>query len=920
MNEITPVGPDGSDIKPVSIVEEMQTSYLDYAMSVIVARALPDVRDGLKPVHRRILYTAAENGFTHDKPYRKSARLVGDVMGKYHPHGDSAIYDALVRMAQDFSMRVPLIDGQGNFGSMDGDPAAAMRYTESRLAKVATHLLDDLDKDTVDFQPNYDGSEREPSVLPAKFPNLLVNGAGGIAVGMATNIPPHNLGEVLDACCAYIDNPAIDSDGLMAHVLGPDFPTAGLILGRAGLTAAFRTGRGSVIMRARTHFEDIGRGGQAIIVTEIPYQVNKASLVEKIAECAKEKRVEGIGDLRDESSREGVRIVIELRRDAVADVVLNQLFRFTPLQTSFSVNALALNGGRPEQMALRDMIAAFVAFREEVITRRSKFDLNKARERAHLLIGLVIAVTNLDEVVAMIRASASPAEARERLLARDWPIAEIRPYLELVESVSGETAGDTYRLSDEQVRAILELRLNRLTALGREEIADELKALAARIEDLLDILRDRARLYREMRGEFEAIRGEFATPRLTQIIEGEVDDIEDEDLIQREDMVVTVTLSGYVKRVPLSAYRAQRRGGKGRAGMATKEEDVLTQVFAASTHTPVLFFSTRGIVYRLKVWKLPEGTPQSKGKAFVNLLPLGEGETISTILPLPEDEATWKDVHVVFATANGYVRRNSMEAFTSIPSNGKIAMKFEGEDADDSLIGVALCGETDDILLASRAGRAIRFAASDVREMQSRASVGVRGMNLGDGDTVISLTVLKGQDATTEERELYLKAAAWKADPAPAELAAERMAALAAQEQFLLTVTRNGFGKRTSSYEYRTMGRGNQGVTNIETSERNGDVVASFPVSERDQLLMVTDQGQLIRVGVHDIRIAGRNTQGVTLFRVAADEHVVSVAHIADVEDDETAEADAAAADTPADTPAADTPAADTGTPDPAAG
>jgi DNA gyrase subunit A len=875
-----PASPAG-DVRLIAIEDELKTAYLDYAMSVIVARALPDVRDGLKPVHRRILYSCSENGYRHDKAYRKSARIVGDVIGKYHPHGDAPIYDALVRMAQDFSMSMLLIDGQGNFGSLDGDPPAAMRYTEARLAKISDSLLADLDKDTVNFAPNYDGSEEEPTVLPARFPNLLVNGAGGIAVGMATSIPPHNLTEVLSACIALIDDPSLSIEALIGYIPAPDFPTGAQILGRGGAAQAYATGRGSITMRAKTHFEESGRQGQSIVIDEIPYQVNKASLVEKIAELVKEKRVEGISGVFDESNRLGVRIVIELKRDANAEVILNQLYRFTPLQSNFSANMLAINGGRPELMTLRDVLKAFIAFREEVITRRTKFELGKARDRAHILIGLVIAVSNLDEVVAMIRAASSPALAREALMAKAWPIAQIRPYLELVEDFTKDSSIATCHLSEIQANAILELRLNRLTQLGRDEIGGELQSLAVKIEELLEILRKRDVLYALMRQEFEEVRTTFPCPRRSEIVETGFGDIDDEDLIQREDMVVTTTLTGYIKRVPLSAYRAQRRGGKGRAGMATKEEDVLTNVFVASTHTPVLFFTSLGKVYRLKVYRLPEGTPQSKGKAFVNLLPLSEGETVSTLLPLPEDETTWSDVHVVFCTAHGYVRRNSMEAFTNIPSNGKIAMKFEGEDAEDRLIGVALCNENDDILLAARAGKALRFNASDVREMQSRASVGVRGMNLAAGDSVISMTVLKGQDASTDEREAYLKSARWKAEPAPLDgLAPERFAALEQDEQFILTVTQNGFGKRTSSYEYRTMGRGNQGVTNIECSSRNGEVVASFPVRARDEILLVSDQGQLIRTRVEDIRIAGRNTQGVTLFKVAEGEHVVSVAHI----------------------------------------
>ena len=876
-----PSGSDPSDIHPISIVEEMKTSYLDYAMSVIIARALPDVRDGLKPVHRRILFASHEQGFTSSKPYRKSARIVGDVIGKYHPHGDSAIYEALVRMAQDFAMRVPLIDGQGNFGSMDGDKAAAMRYTEARLAKIADYLLGDLDKDTVDFQANYDGSEQEPSVLPARFPNLLVNGAGGIAVGMATNIPPHNLGEVLAACRAYIANPGLSVDELIELVPGPDFPTGGIIMGHSGIRSAYQTGRGSITVRARAEIEDRGKDRKAIVFTEIPYQVNKASLVEKIAECVKDKRIEGISDLRDESSREGVRVYIELKRDATPEVVLNQLYRYTQAQTTFAANMLAINGGRPEQLNLRDFIAAFITFREEVITRRTKFELAKARDRAHILLGLVVAVTNLDEVVAIIRSSQTPAQARERLIDRQWPAAEIMPYLELVEAIAGEDRPATYQLSETQVKAILDLRLHRLTALGRDEIGSELKELAEKIAGLLDILRDRVRMYEVLSAEIDEIDAAFSTPRKTEIAELDWENIDDEALIERADMVVTVTHSGYIKRVPLDTYRAQRRGGKGRSGLSMKDEDVMTRVFVASTHTPVLFFSSTGKVYRMKVWKLPEGTPQAKGKALVNMLPLGEGETISTILPLPEDEESWGALNVMFATASGQVRRNSMDAFTNVPSNGKIAIRFE-EGSADRLIGVVLCDDQDDCLLAARSGKCIRFRTTDVREFQSRTSTGVRGMTLASGDEVISVSILRGQDVSVEERDAYLKSASWKADPAPAELDAERMATLAAGEEFILTVTANGYGKRSSAYEYRTAGRGGQGITNIDTTERNGPVVDSFPVSAGDGIMLVTDQGKLIRTGVADVRIAGRATQGVTLFRVADDEHVVSVAHIAD--------------------------------------
>ncbi|MCG2840446.1 DNA gyrase subunit A [Sandaracinobacter sp. RS1-74] len=883
----------GSDIAPVNLVEEMRSSYLDYAMSVIVSRALPDVRDGLKPVHRRILFGSHENGFNSNKPYRKSARIVGDVMGKYHPHGDSAIYDALARMAQDWSMRLTLIDGQGNFGSMDPDPPAAMRYTEARLSKAAEALLDDLDKNTVDFVPNYDGQEQEPSVLPARYPNLLVNGAGGIAVGMATNIAPHNLGEVVNACLAYLDDRAISAEALMEHVPAPDFPTGALILRTSGIASAMTTGRGSILMRSRHVIEDRRSTGQQIVLTEIPYQVGKSGLVEKIAEAVKDKRIEGVSDLRDESNREGVRIVLELKRDAVPDVVLNQLWRYTPAQSSFAVNMLALRAGRPEQLSLRDVIEAFVAFREEVIGRRSRFLLEKARDRAHLLLGLVIAVTNLDEVVAIIRGSASPAEAREALMARNWPVAEIAPYLKLVDDAELELEGEefsggTYRLSELQVRAILDLRLHRLTALGRDEIGKELEELAATIADLLDILSSRARLVQVLRGELIEVRDQFTTPRRSEIVQA--DDVEDEDLIAREDMVVTVTHSGWIKRVSLDSYRAQKRGGKGRQGMATKEEDVITELFVAMTHAPVLFFSTFGKVYRMKVWKLPEGTPQSKGRAMANLLPLEPGETIRTVLPLPEDEAEWSRLHVMFATAKGLVRRNSMDAFSNVPSNGKIAMRFE-EGSEDRLIGVALCHESEDILLAARSGKAVRFEVTAVREFQSRTATGVRGMDLEEGDEVISLSVLRRGGNSTEAREQYLKSATWKAEPASLEgLSPEQFADMAANEQFILTITANGYGKRSSAYEYRRTNRGGKGIVNIDTSARNGQVVASFPVEPAEQLMLVTDQGKLIRMPVRDIRIAGRATQGVTLFKVANDEHVVSAARIRESDDEEGGE------------------------------
>ncbi|MCB2014090.1 MAG: DNA gyrase subunit A [Sphingobium sp.] len=884
-----------SDISPIDIVDEMKSSYLDYAMSVIVSRALPDVRDGLKPVHRRILFGAHEQGFVAGKPYRKSARIVGDVMGKYHPHGDSSIYDALARMTQDWSMRVPLIDGQGNFGSMDPDAPAAMRYTEARLAKVANALLDDLEKDTVDFTPNYDASEQEPQVLPARFPNLLVNGAGGIAVGMATNVPPHNLGEVLRACIATIENPVISMEELMEIVPAPDFPTGALILGQSGVRSAYSTGRGSIIMRSRHEIEE-GRGDRrSIVLTEIPFQVGKAGLVEKIAEAAKKvgsepPRIEGVSDIRDESSREGVRIVIDLKRDATPEVVLNQLWRHTPAQSSFPANMLAIRGGRPELLNLKDIIDAFIRFREEVITRRTKYELNKARERAHILLGLVLAVTNLDEVVRIIRGSSSPVDAREKLLAREWPVAEIAPYIRLVEAIETEIEGDTYRMTETQVRAILDLRLHRLTALGRDEIGNELQALAVNIEEYLSILGDRAKLYGVMREEFEAIESEFATPRKSTLAPA-ADGIEDEDLIEREDMVVTVTMQGYIKRTPLDSFRAQGRGGKGRAGMATKDEDAVTELFVTSTHTPVLFFSTAGKVYRMKVWRLPEGGPATRGRPMVNLLPLAEGETIQTILALPEDEESWADLHVMFATANGTVRRNSMDAFTNIPSNGKIAMRFD-EDSDDYLIGVHLLTESDDVLLATRNGKAIRFAATDVREFQSRTSTGVRGMTLKGDDRVISLSILHRVGTDGEEREAYLRFAPWKAEKeGEPDLAPERFAEMAEKEQFILTVCSNGYGKISSAYEYRRTGRGGQGITNIDNIKRNGPVVASFPATKEHQLMLVTDQAKLIRMGLDSMRVIGRGSAGVRLFNVAENEHVVSAAKIEESgEEDETGE------------------------------
>ncbi|MGI9351079.1 MAG: DNA gyrase subunit A [Rhizobiaceae bacterium] len=908
-NTPTSSGPGGgglSGIKPISIIEEMQRSYLDYAMSVIVSRALPDVRDGLKPVHRRILYSMHENGYDWNKPYRKSARIVGDVIGKYHPHGDTAIYDAMVRMAQNWSLRVPLVDGQGNFGSVDGDKPAAMRYTESRLAKPAHELLSDIDKDTVDFQDNYDNSEREPSVLPARFPNLLVNGGGGIAVGMATNIPPHNLGEVIDACLKLIENPAINLSEIMEVLPGPDFPTGAMILGRSGIRSAYETGRGSVLMRAKVH-EEILRGDRAaLVMTEIPYQVNKASMVEKIAELVRDKRVEGISDIRDESDRDGYRMVVELKRDAVPDVVLNQLYRFTPLQTSFGCNFVALNGGKPEQLNLMDMLKAFIAFREEVVTRRTKFLLNKARIRAHVLVGLAIAVANIDEVIALIRKAPDPASARSQLMERNWPSKDIAPLIELIDDPRHKLNEDgTYNLSEEQARAILDLRLQRLTALGRDEIGDELKSIADEILDYLDILSSRVRVMKIISDELIEVREEFATPRRTEIIDGGFD-MEDEDLIAREDMVVTVSHNGYVKRVPLETYRAQRRGGKGRAGMSTRDEDFVTRVFVANTHTPMLFFSTRGITYKLKVWKLPLAAPQARGKALINILPLEQGETITTILPLPEDEESWENLDIMFATTRGTVRRNKLSDFQLVNRNGKIAMKLvEG----DGIVGVETCTEDATVLLTTSRGQAIRFPVTDVRVFAGRNSVGVRGIKLAKGDHVISMTILNPSKAEAWERTAYLKKrramlVAEEGDEmeVPVEeaeeedsvqhLSEERYIQMGASEQFILTISERGFGKRSSSHEYRVSGRGGKGIAAMSVNERNGDLISSFPVEETDEVMLVTDGGQLIRCPVTGIRIAGRATQGVTVFKTAADEKVVSVERISesDDEDDEEAE------------------------------
>jgi DNA gyrase subunit A len=887
--------PAPSDIRPVSILDEMKRSYLDYAMSVIVARALPDARDGLKPVHRRILYAMYENGFEWNKPYRKSARTVGDVIGKYHPHGDQSVYDALVRMAQDFSMRVPLIDGQGNFGSVDGDMPAAMRYTESRLTKVAQSLIDDIDKDTVAFQANYDNSEREPRVLPAKFPNLLVNGAGGIAVGMATNIPPHNLGEVIDACTALIDDPALSIDDLINIIPGPDFPTGGIILGRQGIRSAYHLGRGSIVMRGKVTIDTIRKDREAILITEIPYQVNKAGMVERIAELVREKKIEGISDLRDESDRDGFRVVIELKRDAVPEVVLNQLYRFTPLQSNFGANMVALDAGRPQLMNLKDFLTLFIAFREQVVSRRTKFLLNKARDRAHILVGLAIAVANIDEVIRVIRTSPDPNTARETLMSRDWAAKDVAAMITLIDDPRHRLNADgTARLSMEQARAILDLRLQRLTALGREEISEELDKLAVEIADYLDILRSRARIQAIIKDELAAVKAEFATPRKTVIID-QADEVEDEDLIQREDMVVTVSHAGYVKRVPLSTYRAQKRGGKGRSGMQTREEDFVSRLFVASTHTPVLFFSSRGQVYKEKVWRLPVAPPNGRGKALINILPLEQGERITTIMPLPEDESSWANLDVMFATTGGNVRRNKLSDFIDVRRSGIIAMKL---DDDEAIVDVQICTEHDDVLLTAAGGQCIRFPVTDVRVFTGRTSMGVRGIALPEGDKLISLTILRHMDADAEERAAYLRRAnavrrggveeeaGTDSEDASGsiELGEQRYVEMSASEQFVLTISENGFGKRSSSFEYRTTGRGGKGIVAMQVNGRNGKLVASFPVEDSDQIMLVTDKGQLIRCPVEGIRIAGRSTQGVIVFDTAEDEHVVSVEHIGEEE------------------------------------
>jgi len=877
----------------VSISDEMRTAYLDYAMSVIVSRAIPDLRDGLKPVHRRILYAMHETGNTHDKPYRKSARPVGDVMGKYHPHGDAAIYDALVRMAQDFSMSLPLLDGQGNFGSMDGDNAAAMRYTEVRMAKSASALLTDIDKDTVDFQDNYDGKDREPTVLPARFPNMLVNGAGGIAVGMATNIPPHNLGEVIDATLALIENPDLSTEALMEIVPAPDFPTGGIIMGRSGARKAYLEGRGSVIIRSRTRVEEIRKDRYAIVIDEIPYQVNKATMIERIAESARDKRIEGIAHVQDESDRVGVRVVIELKRDATPEVVLNQLYRFTPMQTSFGCNMLALNGGRPEQLTLRDFLTHFITFREEVVARRTAYDLRKARERSHILCGLAVAVSNVDEVVATIRSSADPAEARERLMTRRWPAHEIAEYIRLIDDPAHKMNDDgTYNLSETQARAILDLRLQRLTAMGVREVTDELQDLAAKIRDYLAILGSRERILAIISGELREVREAFAVPRRTEIADW-AGDLEDEDLIEREDMVVTITQGGYIKRTALADFRAQARGGKGLSSMATKEDDVVTTLFVANTHAQLLFFTTDGMVYKLKCWRLPLASRAGRGKAIVNILPIAQGVSVAALMPVDAPEEDWGNLQIFFATSDGDVRRNALSDFTNVMRNGKIAMKLP---EDTRLVGARICDEGDDVMLVTKLGRAIRFPTTEVRVFKGRDSTGVRGIRLAAGDEVVSMAVIRHFEADPAERAAYLKmrraVAGALDDGAEADededaveagqLSPDRYAEMSAAEELILTITARGSGKISSSHDYPIRGRGGQGVMAIDKAMRGGPLVATFPVETGDQIMLVTSAGQSIRCPVDGISFRSRSAGGVKVFDTARGEEVVSVARVAD--------------------------------------
>ncbi len=895
--------PSDFDISTVLIEDEMRRSYLDYAMSVIVSRALPDVRDGLKPVHRRILYTMKENGYDSTKAYRKSARIVGDVMGKYHPHGDSAIYDAMVRMAQSFSLRVPLIDGQGNFGSMDGDAAAAMRYTEARLSKAAETMLDDIDKDTVDFQPNYDESESEPTVLPARFPAILVNGGGGIAVGMATNIPPHNLGEVLNACIAYVENPDITMEELMEIVPGPDFPTGGEILGRAGIRAAYATGRGSVVIRSKVSVETVSKDKDALIVTEVPYQVNKSRMLERIAEVVREKMVEGISDLRDESDRDGVRVVIELKRGVEPEVVKAQLFKHTPLQTSFGVNMLAIHDGQPKTLTFKDIIGAFIHFREEVIKRRTAYELAKARDRAHILAGLMIAIMNIDPVIELIRSASDPQSAREKLMAQPWPAGEILPYLKLIDDPDGRIEGENAWLSERQARAILDLRLQRLTGMEREKLEEEAREIQIRITDYLEILASRPRRMQVLTDEMIDIRDRFADPRRTAILENEFEhDIE--DLIQREDMVMTVTHGGYIKRTPLATYRAQRRGGKGRTGMAMKDEDAISSVFVTSTHTPVLFFSSRGMVYKMKVYRLPAGSPQARGKAMVNILPLEKDEWITTVMPLPEDEESWANLDAVFATVSGNIRRNKLSDFTNVKANGKIAMKL---DEGDRLVSVSVCSDDQDIMLSTRLGKCIRFQVDAVRVFLGRNSTGVRGIRLAEGDSVIGMSILRHSDDSSEEREDYLRAQAAakrlqsgeysngedriRDQERAAMLELPKFADMAAREEYILTVSDRGMGQLASAYDYRVTNRGGQGINNMDL--RGASVAAAFLFDTTlDELMMVSDAGQLIRIHGNGISARRRGGKGVIVFDVGDSQKVVSVARLRDEESSEDGEGD----------------------------
>ena len=900
MSEITDDNSeDSSGILNINLDQEMRQSYLDYAMSVIVSRALPDARDGLKPVHRRILYSMHEDGYDYNKQYRKSARVVGSVIGKYHPHGDQSIYDALVRMAQPFSLHLPLVDGQGNFGSVDGDPPAAMRYTEVRMEKITHHLLNDINLDTVDFQENYDNSESEPIVLPAEFPNLLVNGSGGIAVGMATNIPPHNLSEVTDACIALIDNPEIEYEELFEIIPGPDFPTGGFILGRNGARSAYSEGKGSVIMRGKVETEEIRKDREALIVTEIPYQLNKVLLIEKIADLVRNKAIEGISDLRDESDRHGMRIVIELKRDAMADVVLNQLYKFTQLQTSFGANMVALDRGSPKSMTLKEMLNCFIDFREEVVTRRLKFQLNKARDRAHLLVGLALAVSNIDEIIKLIRSSKSPAEAREDLMDREWPAKDVKSLIELIDDPRhGITKKGNCSFTEEQARAILELRLQRLTAMGIGEIQNELDELKTTIEALLLTLDSKDKIFKIIKEELIFVKDNFAIPRRTEIL-GELDDVQDEDLIKKEDMAVTVSRSGYIKRVPLSTYRSQNRGGKGRAGMQTKDDDFVRHIFMANTHQPILFFSSKGMVYRLKAWKLPLSSPQAKGKAMINLLPLDEDERITTVMALPENQDEWENLFVIFATSSGGIRRNSLADFWRINKNGKIAMKL---DSSERIISVQTCTEENDIVLTSKKGQSIRFNVEKVRVFASRSSTGVRGIKLQKGDSVVGMSVLNRVKATNDELRAYLKMASImrkatadddieedeiEIDGADIELSTERYSELAASEEIILTVASNGQGKRSSAYEYRTTNRGGKGVIGIKLTKSHGDLAASFAVEDNDQIMLIDNNGKLIRCPVSDIRVMGRTTQGVKIFNIDKKSHVVSVERIFESEGEE---------------------------------